>query len=152
MGTVNIYGGTVTAQGGMGAAIGGSSGCTGFTVNIYGGTINATSGAMAAAIGGGDQSTGGTVNIHGGNITANAIDYGGGSTDGFGIGSGPSYKSPTTVNLSWTNTTDRITATSYNGTVTIADGQSLYNGSEVLSGTDIAKATSSTARRSCPTA
>ena len=134
-GTVNIYGGTVTAQGGMGAAIGGSSGCTGFTVNIYGGTINATSGAMAAAIGGGDQSTGGTVNIHGGNITANAIDYGGGSIDGFGIGSGPSYKSPTTVNLSWTNTTDRITATSYNGTVTIADGQSLYNGSEVLSGT-----------------
>ena len=90
---------------------------------------------MAAAIGGGDQSTGGTVNIHGGNITANAIDYGGGSTDGFGIGSGPSYKSLATVNLSWTNTTDRITATSYNGTVTIADGQSLYNGSEVLSGT-----------------
>lgn len=134
-GTVNIYGGTVTAQGGMGAAIGGSSGCTGFTVNIYGGTINATSGAMAAAIGGGSQSTGGTVNIHGGNITANAIDYGGGSTDGFGIGSGPSYKSLATVNLSWTNTTDRITATSYNGTVTIADGQSLYNGSEVLSGT-----------------
>ncbi len=118
-GTVNIYGGTVTAQGGMGAAIGGSSGCTGFTVNIYGGTINATSGAMAAAIGGGYQSTGGTVNIHGGNITANAIDYGGGSTDGFGIGSGPSYTSPTTVNLSWTNTTDRITATSYNGTVNL---------------------------------
>ena len=138
-GTVNIYGGTITAQGGMSsAAIGGGSGCTGFTVNIYGGTINATSGAMAAAIGGGYQSTGGTVNIHGGNITANAIDYGG-STDGFGIGSGPSYKSLATVNLSWTNTTDRITATSYNGTVTIADGQSFYNGSEVISGTDIAK-------------
>ena len=118
-GTVNIYGGTVTAQGGMGAAIGGSSGCTGFTVNIYGGTINATSGAMAAAIGGGYQSTGGTVNIHGGNITANAIDYGGGSTDGFGIGSGPSYKSLATVNLSWTNATDHITATSYNGTVNL---------------------------------
>jgi uncharacterized repeat protein (TIGR02543 family) len=134
-GTVNIYGGTVTAQGGMGAAIGGSSGCTGFTVNIYGGTINATSGATAAAIGGGDQSTGGTVNIHGGNITANAIDYGGGSTDGFGIGSGPSYKSPTTVNLSWTNTTDRITATSYNGTVTIADGKTLTDGANYYSGT-----------------
>ena len=119
-GTVNIYGGTITAQGGMSsAAIGGGSGCTGFTVNIYGGTINATSGAMAAAIGGGYQSTGGTVNIHGGNITANAIDYGGGSTDGFGIGSGTSYKSLATVNLSWTNTTDRITATSYNGTVNL---------------------------------
>ena len=119
-GTVNIYGGTVTAQGGMGAAIGGSSGCTGFTVNIYGGTINATSGAMAAAIGGGDQSTGGTVNIHGGNITANAIDYGAEiPTDGFGIGSGTSYKSLATVNLSWTNATDHITATSYNGTVNL---------------------------------
>lgn len=102
-GTVNIYGGTITAQGGMSsAAIGGGWGCTGFAVNIYGGTINATSGAMAAAIGGGYQSTGGTVNIHGGNITANAIDLGGGSTDGFGIGSGPSYKSLATVNLSWT--------------------------------------------------
>ena len=119
-GTVNIYGGTITAQGGMSsAAIGGGSGCTGFAVNIYGGTINATSGAMAAAIGGGYQSTGGTVNIHGGNITANAIDLGGGSTDGFGIGSGPSYKSLATVNLSWTNATDHITATSYNGTVNL---------------------------------
>ena len=75
------------------------------------------------------------MNIHGGNITANAIDYGGGSTDGFGIGSGPSYKSPTTVNLSWTNTTDRITATSYNGTVTIADGKTLTDGANYYSGT-----------------
>lgn len=136
-GTVNIYGGTITAQGGMSsAAIGGGSGCTGFAVNIYGGTINATSGAMAAAIGGGYQSTGGTVNIHGGNITANAIDYGSETpTDGFGIGSGASCTSPTTVNLSWTNTTDRITATSYNGTVTIADGQILTDGTNYYSGT-----------------
>nr|MBR6146019.1 hypothetical protein [Paludibacteraceae bacterium] len=115
-GTINIHGGTITAQGGMAsAAIGGGSGCTGFTVNIYGGTINATSGANAAAIGGGEQSTGGTVNIHGGNITANAIDYGGGSTDGFGIGSGASYTSPTTVNLY----EGIITATSYNGTLNL---------------------------------
>lgn len=136
-GTVNIYGGTVTAQGGMGAAIGGSSGCTGFTVNIYGGTINATSGAMAAAIGGGDQSTGGTVNIHGGNITANAIDLGGGSTDGFGIGSGPSYKSLATVNLSWTNATDHITATSYNGTVNLLKDFTATDGGSWLQGNGI---------------
>ena len=135
-GTVNIYGGTVTAQGGMGAAIGGSSGCTGFTVNIYGGTINATSGAMAAAIGGGYQSTGGTVNIHGGNITANAIDYGG-STDGFGIGSGTSYKSLATVNLSWTNATDHITATSYNGTVNLLNDFTATDGSSWLQGNGI---------------
>ena len=136
-GTVNIYGGTVTAQGGMGAAIGGSSGCTGFTVNIYGGTINATSGAMAAAIGGGYQSTGGTVNIHGGNITANAIDLGGGSTDGFGIGSGPSYKSLATVNLSWTNATDHITATSYNGTVNLLKAFQDTDGGSWLQGNGI---------------
>ena len=137
-GTVNIYGGTITAQGGMSsAAIGGGSGCTGFAVNIYGGTIYATSGAMAAAIGGGYQSTGGTVNIHGGNITANAIDYGGGSTDGFGIGSGPSYKSLATVNLSWTNTTDRITATSYNGTVNLLKAFTATDGSSWLQGNGI---------------
>ena len=118
-GTVNIHGGIVTSQCNMGAAIGGGGSCTGFTVNIYGGTVNATGGTEAAAIGGGNQSTGGTVNIYGGNITANAIDYGGGSTDGFGIGSGTSYKSLATVNLSWTNATDHITATSYNGTVNL---------------------------------
>ena len=116
--------------------IGGSSGCTGFTVNIYGGTINATSGAMAAAIGGGYQSTGGTVNIHGGNITANAIDYGG-STDGFGIGSGTSYKSLATVNLSWTNATDHITATSYNGTVNLLNDFTATDGSSWLQGNGI---------------
>ena len=138
-GTVNIYGGTITAQGGMSsAAIGGGSGCTGFTVNIYGGTINATSGAMAAAIGGGSQSTGGTVNIYGGNITANAIDYGAEiPTDGFGIGSGTSYKSLATVNLSWTNATDHITATSYNGTVNLLKDFTATDGGSWLQGNGI---------------
>ena len=119
-GTVNIHGGIVTSQCNMGAAIGGGGSCTGFTVNIYGGTVNATGGAEAAAIGGGYMSSGGTVNIYGGNITANAIDYGSETpTDGFGIGSGASCASPTIVNLSWTNATDHITATSYNGTVNL---------------------------------
>ena len=139
-GTVNIHGGLVTAHGGMGAAIGGGGSCTGFTVNIFGGTVNATGGTEAAAIGGGGWGSGGTVTISGGVINATAnyntelSDY-----EGFGIGGGTGSTSPTTVNLGWTKATDQIYASSYNGTVTIADGQSLYNGSEVLSGTDIAK-------------
>jgi uncharacterized repeat protein (TIGR02543 family) len=119
-GTVNIYGGTVTAQCNMGAAIGGGGSCTGFTVNIYGGTVNATGGTGAAAIGGGAWGSGGTVNISGGviNATANYSTYLN-DYEGYGIGGGSDCNSPTTVNLSWTNTTDRITATSYNGTVNL---------------------------------
>ena len=119
-GTVNIHGGTVTAQGGMGAAIGGGGSCTGFTVNISGGTVNATGGTGAAAIGGGGWGSGGTVNISGGviNATANYSTYLN-NYEGYGIGGGTDCKSPTTVNLSWTNATDHITATSYNGTVNL---------------------------------
>ena len=119
-GTVNIYGGTVTAQCNMGAAIGGGGSCTGFTVNIFGGTVNATGGTGAAAIGGGGWGSGGTVTISGGviNATANYSTYLN-DYEGYGIGGGSDCNSPTTVNLSWTNTTDRITATSYNGTVNL---------------------------------
>ena len=119
-GTVNIHGGLVTAQGGMGAAIGGGGSCTGFTVNIFGGTVNATGGTGAAAIGGGGWGSGGTVTISGGviNATANYSTYLN-DYEGYGIGGGSDCNSPTTVNLSWTNTTDRITATSYNGTVNL---------------------------------
>ena len=119
-GTVNIHGGLVTAQGGMGAAIGGGGSCTGFTVNIFGGTVNATGGTGAAAIGGGGWGSGGTVTISGGviNATANYSTYLN-DYEGYGIGGGTDCNSPTTVNLSWTNATDRITATSYNGTVNL---------------------------------
>ena len=119
-GTVNIYGGTVTAQCNMGAAIGGGGSCKGFTVNIFGGTVNATGGTGAAAIGGGGWGSGGTVNISGGviNATANYSTYLN-DYEGYGIGGGTDCNSPTTVNLSWTNATDHITATSYNGTVNL---------------------------------
>ncbi len=119
-GTVNIHGGIVTSQCNMGAAIGGGGSCTGFTVNIYGGTVNATGGTGAAAIGGGGWGFGGTVNISGGviNATANYSTYLN-DYEGYGIGGGTDCKSPTTVNLSWTNATDHITATSYNGTVNL---------------------------------
>ena len=119
-GTVNIHGGIVTSQCNMGAAIGGGESCTGFTVNIFGGTVNATGGTEAAAIGGGGGGSGGTVTISGGviNATANYSTYLN-DYDGYGIGGGSDCNSPTTVNLSWTNTTDHITATSYNGTVNL---------------------------------
>ena len=137
-GTVNIHGGIVTSQCNMGAAIGGGGSCTGFTVNIYGGTVNATGGTEAAAIGGGGWGSGGTVNISGGVINATANystylkDY-----EGFGIGGGTGSTSPTIVNLSWTNATDHITATSYNGTVNLLKAFTATDGSSWLQGNGI---------------
>ncbi len=88
-GTVNIYGGTVVAKGGTyGAGIGGASG-SGGTVNIYGGTVKATGSATGAGIGGGNNGAGGTITIHGGTVTATG--GGSGSTDG-GAGIGGGYK------------------------------------------------------------
>lgn len=137
-GTVNIYGGTVTAQCNMGAAIGGGGSCTGFTVNIFGGTVNATGGTGAAAIGGGGWGSGGTVTISGGviNATANYSTYLN-DYEGYGIGGGTDCNSPTTVNLSWTNTTDRITATSYNGTVNLLKDFTATDGGSWLQGNGI---------------
>ena len=137
-GTVNIHGGTVTAVCGMGAAIGGGSNCTGFTVNIYGGIVNATGGTEAAAIGGGSCGSSGTVNISGGIVTATARfsdyikDY-----EGYGIGGGKNSTSPTVVNLSLTNSSDRITATSYNGTVNILTNLAATDGTTWNSGSAI---------------
>ena len=88
-GTVNIYGGTVVAKGGTyGAGIGGGSGAGG-TVNIYGGTVKATGSATGAGIGGGNNGAGGTITIYGGAITATG--GGSGSTDG-GAGIGGGYR------------------------------------------------------------
>ena len=84
-GTVCIYGGTVTANGGrLAAGIGGGDGGDGGTVRIYGGTVTANGGRGAAGIGGGCDGNGGTVRIYGGAVTAN----GGFDADGIGGGSG----------------------------------------------------------------
>ena len=81
-GTINIEGGTITAKGGYGAAIGaGQYGEMTGAINITGGTVNAT-GGHGAAIGGsqyGDMT--GTVDISAGNVTAKA-------TIGAAIGTG----------------------------------------------------------------
>lgn len=86
-GTINIYGGNITAIGSynQAAGIGGGRGGYGGIISIYGGNITAAGGG--SGIGGSDYAGGGlsnlpsgTINIYGGNITAT-----GGSS---GIGGG----------------------------------------------------------------
>jgi hypothetical protein len=86
-GTINIFGGTITAQGGRyGAGIGGAgnhpTGSDYGTINIFGGTILAQAGEDAAGIGGGYHSTAGEINISGGTIESL------GNNRGPGIGGG----------------------------------------------------------------
>jgi len=91
-GTVNIYGGTITATGNTDAAgIGGGYDGKGGTVNITGGTITATGNGYATGIGGCKYRGGGTVTITGGKVTATAGEtasaIGGGSAGGSSAGS-----------------------------------------------------------------
>ena len=83
-GTVNIYGGTVTATGGIGAAgIGGGYLGSGSNVNIRGGTVTATAGTEKDGIGGagigagGGGGSGGSLNISGGTTQVCANSNGG---------------------------------------------------------------------------
>ena len=79
---VNISGGSVTANGGEdGAGIGGGY-YRGGTVTINGGTVTANGGYKGAGIGGGHDYSGGTVTINGGTVTAN------GGEESAGIGGG----------------------------------------------------------------
>lgn len=83
-GTVNIYGGTVSAVGGDNAAgIGGGNNGNGGRITIAGGSVTAAGGNTGAGIGGGNGKTGGTVTITGGVVNAS-----GGSEGGSGIGGG----------------------------------------------------------------
>jgi hypothetical protein len=86
-------------------------------VTINGGTVTAQGCNGYYAIYGSKN-----VTINGGNVTTT------GSSNGIRAYSG-------TLTLGWTSPTDRIYASSYTGTVKTADGQSFYNGSEVISGT-----------------
>ena len=111
-GNVVICGGTVNATGTY------SDGINAYgDITINGGTVNATS-TNSAGI-----KAYGSVTITGGQITAT------GNEDGICSNNG-------NITLGWTSASDYITASSYapgdGKTVNIADGQSLYNGSEVL--------------------
>ena len=140
-GTVNIYGGTVTATGGNGAQYGGggagigggglgfkSSGGQGGTVNIYGGTVTATGGNGAqyggggAGIGGGGNGystssggQGGTVNIYGSTVTATGGNGGQLAGGGVGIGGGGN---------------GLASSAGADGTLTLGVGVKLYNGTD----------------------
>ena len=77
-GTVNIYSGTVTAEGdGGGAPIGGGNDATGGhggSITIYGGTVTAISKGYSAGIGGGQSGGAGRIEIHGGTVTVRNTD------------------------------------------------------------------------------
>ena len=121
-GNITITGGTTTINAGTNADAKVSIGIGVYgTLNISGGTVNVNASGEEGSYG---ISVFGTLNITGGNVTVTGGTYGI-DTDG-------------TINLSWTSASDRIYASSYHiasGTISIADGKSFYNGSEVLSGT-----------------
>ena len=144
-GAINANGGTVTINGGtinVTATANAGIGIVGNYVTINGGTVNATAtagigiganndvtinGGCVNAIGNynGIYNSNGTVTINGGCVTANGKTYG-------------IYNPNGTLTLGWTNADDYITSSFVStgtNTVTIADGKSFYNGSEVLSGT-----------------
>lgn len=108
-GSLTIYGqslgtGTLTVSSNMGRAIYAST-----NIDINGGVINAKSISSTGLYAGN-----GNITIRRGNITAR-------SSNAYGIRA-------TTITLGCPTTTDRIYASSYNGTVTIAEGQTLTDG------------------------
>ena len=104
-GRMVINGGTVNATN-TNAYLAAISSAKGVTIN--GGIVNAT----CPGDGGYGITSGGDVTINGGIVNATCPGFG-----GCGINSSK------TITLGWTNTSDRITASSYGRTVTIADGK-----------------------------
>ena len=131
-GIITITGGniTATADGNYSAGIGG--GCYGNagTISITGGVLNVSCGKYGAGIGGGateDSTTpaggGGTIAISGGQITVT-------SSGGYGIGAGKSDYgndgAEGTISLSWSESTDFISASSYVGDINFVAGKRFY--------------------------
>ena len=106
-GDITINGGNIYANGGKNeAGIGGS----GAAILITGGTVIANGGSYGAGIGSGSKDNGCDIKIYGGNVTAS------GGTNAAGIGSG--YNSGTSaITLSYTNSSDSIYATSFDGNI-----------------------------------
>ena len=95
----------------------------GGNVTINGGEVIATGNGYAIQATSSTANTG-NVTINGGKVTATAIGNHGicSSTNG-------------TITLGWTSADDRITASSYDGNVVIANGQAFVNGSNIYAGT-----------------
>ena len=120
----------ITMNGGILNAIGNSSGHAGKSANGIYGTVTMTGGTLTAfGITDGDNSIGieGDVTFSGGTLTA---------TSSATLSATPSTGISGNVSLSWTSPSDRFTASSYDGTVTIADGQAFTtDGTDIYSGT-----------------
>lgn len=108
-GNITVNGGTVIANGGTDAASGnshsvaiGDLNASNVHITINGGTVTATGGTDSIGIGGQYAK----VDINGGKVTA--------SSRGSGYGIGGQYAK---INLSWVKTSNRVTASSYCGTV-----------------------------------
>lgn len=131
-GIITITGGniTATAAGNSSAGIGGGLEGNAGTISITGGVINVSCGKYGAGIGGGatTESTtpaggGGTIAISGGQITVT-------SSGGYGIGAGKSDYgndgAEGTISLSWSESTDFISASSYVGDINFVAGKRFY--------------------------
>ena len=90
---IKIYGGTVSAEGWWGAGIGGGEYGKGGTIQIFGGDVTAVGGADAAGIGGGEERDGGNITISGGNVKATGGSLT--NKGGAGIGGGGKGESGT---------------------------------------------------------
>ena len=99
----------------------GNNALAGSNITINGGKLDATAST-------GWQSSSDVIALVGSNITMN-----GGIVNATGIQDNDAHSAKgiycTTFTLGWTNATDRIYASSYDGTVTIADGQVFTDGS-----------------------
>ena len=125
-GTTAIYGGTVTIAASRGAGIGGGEGGPGGTTTIYGGTVNVTDVSWGAGIGGGEGGSGGTTTIYGG--TVNVID----ASWGAGIGGGYNGSGGTiTINGGTVNVTDASWGAGIGGGYNGSGGTIAINGGTV---------------------
>ena len=101
---IYAYNGTVNINGGTVTANCTENSIYGIAANINGGTITANGGIYVYGVNG-------DVTINGGNVTASSI-----------------YSESGTITLGWTNPADQIYASSYEGTVNIADGKVFTDG------------------------
>jgi uncharacterized repeat protein (TIGR02543 family) len=116
-------------------------------ITINGGTVNATANSYAI------RANVGSITINRGNITANSRDndgiyahrssnnvggdvtINGGTVSATSNGTGYGIDANGTISLGCPTAADRITASSYHGTVTIATGQTLTDGTATYTGT-----------------
>ena len=125
-GNVTINGGTVNATASSGTGIGGDN------VTINGGTVTATANvnsgigidAISVTINGGTVST--TANRFGIEASTSVTISGGKVTATGNVNGIDAHRGSGTITLGWTNTDDFIKASSYNGTVNIANGLAFW--------------------------